>query len=231
MSSLQNIENMFRQMVDYQRSLIEEITDMRNYITQQDSEIAKLEEELNEAKTLIDAYQSGWKSEQKSVKDTFEDMEEITNDFFEQLSQFTGNKKINDTIVAEPVKKEVTKKGTQVLVDSNVGMMFKKKLEEQELSVNAVANAFMYIFTDRSRYRNIILKNIKDKFWESNTTRKTLSFAWIYPLDLGSSFNKALKENGVHQYQAIEVMMDEYIKNPWMQKLAKDYMQKIKIDF
>jgi hypothetical protein len=89
----------------------------------------------------------------------------------------------------------------------------------------------MLIFVDRGRYRNIIVDRVRKRNWVSNKLRKTTPLAWGYPEGLGFEFNSVLGGNKMNQYQAMEIMMEEYCQNNWMQKLVVEYIERVKHNY
>lgn len=224
----------YRELMNYNRELIEETAELK-------AEIKKLQADLRDAEMLIQAYQSTPKDEDKSLsslspslKTIMDEGKKLGDDFFDYIDSLQTSKPKHQTELfensqEEPVKKtKPVKKGTQVYIGEKVAADFKQMLSSEGLAFTQVGRAMMLLFMDRSRYRNILLKRVTSRHWESNNSRDTQAFAFSYPEKLGNEFNQMMKDNKVMQFQVFEEMMSEYVNNQWMRKLIKDYIIMVK---
>jgi hypothetical protein len=128
-----------------------------------------------------------------------------------------------------PVKKvKMQKKGTQLQIDPAIGTMFSRQLKDSGYSLSDVCRAMMLIAIDRPRYRNMILDRVKQSERISNTQRETLSFAFQYPVELGEKFIALIRSHNVKQYEFFEQMFKEFIHSYSFRKLLPDYINQIK---
>lgn len=217
----------YRELMNYNRELIEETAELK-------AEIKKLQADLRDAEMLIQAYQSTPKDEDKCLKSIIDEGKKLGDDFFDyidslQMSKPKPQPELFENSQEEPVKKtKPTKKGTQVYIGEKVAADFKQMLSSEGLAFTQVGRAMMLLFMDRSRYRNILLKRVTSRYWESNNIRSTQAFAFSYPEKLGNEFNQMMKDNKVMQFQVFEEMMSEYVNNQWMRKLIKEYIIMVK---
>lgn len=217
----------YRELMNYNRELIEETAELK-------AEIKKLQADLRNAEMLIQAYQATPKDEEHSLKSIMDEGKKIGDDFFDYIDSLQMSKPKPQTELFEnsqenPVKKnKPVKRGTQVFIGEKVAADFKHMLSSEGLAFVQVGRAMMLLFMDRSRYRNILLKRVTSRHWESNNSRSTQAFAFSYPEKLGNEFNSMMKDNKVMQFQVFEEMMSEYVNNQWMRKLIKEYIIMVK---
>ena len=235
-----NIESsLYRELMNYNRELIVENENLKIQLR----ELRKSWEEIkNEAILLRDSlknepnhfYLEGYQSVDPeelfklNSEHPLEKAGEIANDFFNYTNSISKKTEIPQQQYFNKKKK---KKGTQVLIDPNIAERFKKTLASSGLPLSQVACAMMLIFVDRGRYRNIIVDRVRKRNWVSNKSRKTTPLAWGYPEGLGFEFNAVLGGNKMNQYQAMEIMMEEYCQNNWMQKLVVEYIERVKHNY
>lgn len=202
------IEN--EQLKNQNAELRKTFHEMKNHIQELKMENENLRSLSASPKEILDE-----KPEQKSVID---DMGELWKGFKADIKESLYSKK-----KSSPAKKE-EKRGSQVYVDINVGELFLKNLKKDGISITKAAQSMMYIFCDRSRYRNIISNRIEEKTWLPQSQRPTVSFGWLYPVSLGEDFKNICSKHKVKQYQVMEEMANEYNSNSWMRNLVKQYM-------
>ena len=222
-----NIESsLYRELMNYNRELIVENENLKIQLR----ELRKSWEEIkNEAILLRDELKNQTNHQLKlNPEHPLEKAGEIANDFF----NYTNSISKSNEIPQQPYfNKKKKKKGTQVLIDPNIAERFKKTLASLGLPLSQVACAMMLIFVDRGRYRNIIVDRVRKRNWVSNKLRKTTPLAWGYPEGLGFEFNSVLGANKMSQYQAMEIMMEEYCQSNWMQKLVVEYIERVKRNY
>lgn len=238
----QSVESsIYRELMNYNRDLIVENENLKNELR----EFRKSWEELkNEAFSLRDELRAQNELMSKFQKELdsahpLEQAGDVAGDFFKYIDSLTAPKMNSNRVeqidafpeVKKQAPKKQVKKGTQVLIDPVIGDKFKQTLATQGLSLTQVARAMMLIFIDRGRYRNIIVDRALKRNWIPNNVRKTIAFAWGYPEELGKQFNGVLRTNKLNQYQAIEIMMEEYCQNHWMQKLVVEYIDRVKKEY
>jgi len=237
-----NVESsIYRELMNYNRELIVENENLKNELREfrksweeLKNEAFSLRDELNAQNELVSKFQNELDSAHP-----LEQAGEIADDFFKYIDSLSSSKVKTNRVeqidafpeVKKQAPKKQVKKGTQVLIDPVIGNKFKQLLATSGLNVTQVARAMMLIFIDRGRYRNIIVDRAVKRIWVPNNVRKTIAFAWGYPEELGKQFNGVLRANKLNQYQAIEIMMEEYCQNPWMQKLVIEYIDRVKKEY
>jgi hypothetical protein len=200
-----------REMMIYNRHLIEENIMLRTEIKQLETQNSNLNIALS--------------VESNITKDALSDVIQVEPSFFFQASPESETQPISPV----PVKKvKMQKKGTQLQIDPAIGTMFSRQLKDSGYSLSDVCRAMMLIAIDRPRYRNMILDRVKQSERISNTERETLSFAFQYPVELGEKFIALIRSHNVKQYEFFEQMFKEFIHSYSFRKLLPDYINQIK---
>lgn len=200
-----------REMMIYNRHLIEENIMLRTEIKQLETQNSNLNIALS--------------VESNITKDELSDVIHFEPSFFSQANPESETQPISPV----PVKKvKMQKKGTQLQIDPAIGTMFSRQLKDSGYSLTDVCRAMMLIAIDRPRYRNMILDRVKQSERISNTERETLSFAFQYPVELGEKFIALIRSHNVKQYEFFEQMFKEFIHSYSFRKLLPDYINQIK---
>jgi len=200
-----------REMMIYNRHLIEENIMLRTEIKQLETQNSNLNIALS--------------VESNITKDELSDVIHVEPLFFSQANPESETQPISPV----PVKKvKMQKKGTQLQIDPAIGTMFSRQLKDSGYSLSDVCRAMMLIAIDRPRYRNMILDRVKQSERISNTERETLSFAFQYPVELGEKFIALIRSHNVKQYEFFEQMFKEFIHSYSFRKLLPDYINQIK---
>lgn len=200
-----------REMMIYNRQLIEENIMLRTEIKQLETQNLNLNIALS--------------VESNITKDEILNSTTVEPSFFAQASP----ENITQPILPVAIKKvKMQKKGTQLQIDPAIGTMFSRQLKDSGYSLSDVCRAMMLIAIDRPRYRNMILDRVKQSERISNTDRETLSFAFQYPVDLGEKFIALIRSHNVKQYEFFEQMFKEFIHSYSFRKLLPDYINQIK---
>ena len=200
-----------REMMIYNRHLIEENIMLRTEIKQLETQNSNLNIALS--------------VESNITKDELSDVIHVEPSFFSQANPESETQPISPV----PVKKvKMQTKGTQLQIDPAIGTMFSRQLKDSGYSLSDVCRAMMLIAIDRPRYRNMILDRVKQSERISNTERDTLSFAFQYPVDLGEKFIALIRSHNVKQYEFFEQMFKEFIHSYSFRKLLPDYINQIK---
>ena len=201
-----------REMMIYNRHLIEENIMLR-------TEIKQLETQNSNLNIALSVESNITKDEISNVK-TLSCSEFFAQDSFEDTSPMMS------PVSVEKVKMQ--RKGTQLQIDPAIATMFSRQLKDSGYSLSDVCRAMMLIAIDRPRYRNMILDRVKQSERISNTKRETLSFAFQYPVDLGEKFIALIRSHNVKQYEFFEQMFKEFIHSYSFRKLLPDYINQIK---
>lgn len=200
-----------REMMIYNRHLIEENIMLRTEIKQLEAQTSNLNIALS--------------VESKITKDEFLNVANVEPSFFAQDSPESKTQPILPVAIK---KAKMQKKGTQLQIDPAIGTMFSRQLKDSGYNLTEVCRAMMLIAIDRPRYRNMILDRVKQSERISNTKRETLSFAFQYPVDLGEKFIALIRSHNVKQYEFFEQMFKEFIHSYSFRKLLPDYINQIK---
>ncbi len=200
-----------REMMIYNRHLIEENIMLRTEIKQLETQNSNLNIALS--------------VESNITKDESSNVIHVEPSFFSQANP----ESVFQPISPVPVKKvKMQKKGTQLQIDPAIGTMFSRQLKDSGYNLSDVCRAMMLIAIDRPRYRNMILDRVKQSERISNTERETLSFAFQYPVELGEKFIALIRSHNVKQYEFFEQMFKEFIHSYAFRKLLPDYINQIK---
>jgi hypothetical protein len=200
-----------REMMIYNRHLIEENIMLRTEIKQLETQNSNLNIALS--------------VESNITKDELSDVIHVEPSFFSQANPESETQPISPV----PLKKvKMQKKGTQLQIDPAIGTMFSRQLKDSGYNLSDVCRAMMLIAIDRPRYRNMILDRVKQSERISNTERETLSFAFQYPVELGEKFIALIRSHNVKQYEFFEQMFKEFIHSYAFRKLLPDYINQIK---
>lgn len=200
-----------REMMIYNRHLIEENIMLRTEIKQLEAQNSNLNIALS--------------VESNITKDEILNSATVEPSFFAQVSP----ESVTQPILPVAIKKvKMRRKGTELQIDPPIGTMFSRQLKDSGYSLSDVCRAMMLIAIDRPRYRNMILDRVKQSERISNTKRETLSFAFQYPVDLGEKFIALIRSHNVKQYEFFEQMFKEFIHSYSFRKLLPDYINQIK---
>jgi len=200
-----------REMMIYNRHLIEENIMLRTEIKQLETQNSNLNIALS--------------VESNITKDELLNPFTVKSPFFAQASPESTIQPILPIAIK---KVKMQKKGTQLQIDPAIGTMFSRQLKDSGYNLSDVCRAMMLIAIDRPRYRNMILDRVKQSERISNTERETLSFAFQYPVELGEKFIALIRSHNVKQYEFFEQMFKEFIHSYSFRKLLPDYINQIK---
>lgn len=200
-----------REMMIYNRHLIEENIMLRTEIKQLEAQNSNLNIALS--------------VESNITKDEIFNSTTVEPLLFAQASPESPIHSISPVAIK---KVKMQKKGTQLQIDPAIGTMFSRQLKDSGYNLSDVCRAIMLIAIDRPRYRNMILDRVKQSERISNTKRETLSFAFQYPVDLGEKFIALIRSHNVKQYEFFEQMFKEFIHSYSFRKLLPDYINQIK---
>ena len=141
-----------REMMIYNRHLIEENIMLRTEIKQLETQNSNLNIALS--------------VESNITKDELSDVIHVEPSFFSQANPESETQPISPV----PVQKvKMQKKGTQLQIDPAIGTMFSRQLKDSGYNLSDVCRAMMLIAIDRPRYRNMILDRVKQSERISNT--------------------------------------------------------------
>lgn len=119
-------------------------------------------------------------------------------------------------------------KGTQIYIDPAIATTFTRQLRDSGYKLSDVCRAMMAICLERPRYRNMIFDRVKNSERISNVERETTSFAFTYPIDLGTNFSALLRSHRIKQYEFFEQMFKEFVQSYSFRKLLPAYIHQIK---
>lgn len=205
-----------KEILNYNRQIVEELLIKDRRIFKLRATVERLENELADATSkLHDAY-----------IDTNTNKE---NDLMKEL-EFAPTNGVVDEIFDLPkfLSKKPSVVGTQIQIDPSIAAVFKRQLKDSQLKLSDVCRGMMLLITDRTRYRSMIFDRVRNGKRISPTKRKTESFGFTYPTDLGNEFNKIIRNEKIKQYEVYEELIREFVTSYSFRKLLPEYIQNAK---